>query len=110
MRIPEEFNCNRCKKQRKCKELCPPMEKYAAQDEIEPGREKPLPPEAIGIRKFPAWPDDLSRSETIFQLYFFDRIPVDEIAKQLYIHRSNVYRAVTSAKQDWLRSLKNRPK
>jgi len=103
----KDFSCDQCSKKQRCKKPCPPVEWYANQDQVEPGREKTIAPESIGIRQFPVWPKSLSQDETVFQLYFFDRKPPDEIAITLYIHRSTVYRAIKRAKDNWKKSLQN---
>jgi hypothetical protein len=93
-----EFSCNLCKKKLRCKELCPPIEWYANQDEIEPNKEKPIAPEALGVRSFPHWPESLSKEELICLMYFVDQKNQVEIANALYVTQPYVSQTINKFK------------
>lgn len=88
-----DFNCDMCKKKRNCKELCPPIEYYAKQDEVSQ-REKPKAMENIIPAKFP---ESQSTAEIIFQLFFFNHKSQQEIVELLTV--SKQYVSITIRKQ-----------
>ena len=100
-----EWSCNLCPKQLSCKELCPPMDWIVGQVEVEPGTELPQDdPRALEIKQL--WPDMLCTSEIIFSLFFIERLEPAEIAKQLRITPSYVYRTINTGKKIIVQNLR----
>jgi hypothetical protein len=108
--IDEILNCNRCPQKPTCKKLCPPVERYAAQDEIEPGMEKPLPPEIIGIRSWPKKPNRESTAVQVLKIYFAHQHTQQEIAKMLGISKQYVSKLVRQAKKTIAENIKKQAK
>lgn len=52
--------------------------------------EKPISPDSFAYRKFPKWPDNLSKQELICLMYFVNKLKQDEIAKELYVSQGYV--------------------
>lgn len=107
MKQKQPFTCDQCPQKPRCKKLCPPMEHYTALDEVEPGREKPRPPEIIGARKWPEMPKTGGHNEMAFKLFFIDRLPAREIAKMLYISERHARRIIAEGKKLMLENLHN---
>lgn len=95
----KDFTCEMCKQVTRCKKLCPPIEWYVSQDQVEPGKERPLPPESIGNRKFPAMPENLTTTEIIFLMYFVDKKTQPEIAEKLLVTQQYISKVVNKYKQ-----------
>jgi len=89
------YDCSMCAKKMICKKLCPPMQAYADQDQIDPGRERPRAPEIIGRRRWPETPQTPGRNEMAFKLFFIDRLTAAEIAETLYISERHARRIVS---------------
>lgn len=101
------WSCSICPQQLSCKVLCPPMEWIVKQVEVDPGREW-IPENPEFEPETGQWPEDLSTSEIIFSLYFFDQKTPQQISIQLSISTSYIYRAINQSKQILMKNLRKK--
>lgn len=86
------FNCSMCYAKGCCRGLCPPMEWIVAQVEVEPARESPTidPISITDTLKSMPWAANLSTSQNIAIMFFFEEFSQAGIAKKLKLSRQYV--------------------
>ena len=100
------WNCDKCRLKPTCKELCPPMEYILKQVEVEPPKE--MPSDYIADIKTGEWPESPTTSETIFTMFFFDKLNQKEIADRLYISQQYVSKTVIKYKKILIKNLRKK--
>jgi hypothetical protein len=101
------WSCELCKLQKKCKQLCPPMQWVISRVEVEPGTEI-IPSNPDYERESNKWPESHSTTEIIFLLFFFDHKTPLQISNQLNKSLTYIYRSINKAKQIIIENLKKK--
>ena len=104
----DHWSCDICPQRGNCRELCPPMDWLLKQLEVEPGAEQPVNSPDHEHTNNIQWPQPPTTTEIIFTMFFFDRLPQQEIAKKLYISQQYVSKAIKYQKQILLNNLQKK--
>ena len=96
-----DFTCRQCYAQTCCRGLCPPMEWLIQQVEVEPSREVPTidPMSIVDKLKSMPWASNLSTSQNIAIMFFFEEFSQPIIADKLKLSRQYVNRVILNYRE-----------